>query len=71
MRPLIINLQEPMARCCVCGRWDLSKWGVPISMETCLIVANDFDGDWAGKPACERCWKAHSNGALVGHEPRY
>lgn len=67
----VVDLFPPMARCCICGKWDLSRWGVPVSMETASIVANDFDGDWGGKPACEDCWKKHDVGGLVGVCPKF
>ena len=68
---VVIDLYPPMAICCVCGKWDLSKWGVPVSAETALIVANDFEGDWGGKPACEDCWRKHDAGGLVGVDPKF
>lgn len=71
MSVTIINMQCPGAYCCICGKWDISKWGVPISLETGLIIANDSTEDWAGKPACESCWKKHETGAFVGTDPRY
>lgn len=67
----VIDLFPAHACCCICGEWDLSRWGVPIDMETGLIVANDFEGDWAAKPACEECWRKHESGAFVGTEPHY
>jgi hypothetical protein len=67
----VIDLNVRHARCCICGEWDLSKWGVPIDMETALIVANDFEGDWAGKPACQKCWAKHEVGEFVGQYPRF
>lgn len=67
----IINLHEPQAICSVCGEIDLSKWGIPIDCETGLICSNDFEGDWAAKPACRDCWKKHDEGGLVGIDPPY
>ena len=71
---LAINLEQPMAQCCICGGWDLSRWGVPIAMSgpmAGLVVGNDYKGDWAGKPACEKCWALHELGRFVGHDPAY
>lgn len=65
----IIDMQQPTATCCVCGVEDLSKWGLPISMATGLIVGNDFEGDWAAKPACRNCWAKHECGELVEVDP--
>jgi hypothetical protein len=67
----IINLQGPQARCCICGKWDASHWGVPVSMKTCEIIANDSTEEWGAKPACESCWKDHENGKYVGMIPRF
>lgn len=71
---LTIYLQYPMATCCICGEDDLSRWGVPIGMDgpmVGLIVANDYEGDWAAKPACRACWQKHGDGELVGHDPAF
>jgi hypothetical protein len=68
---LIINLHEMTAQCCICGEWDLSKWGVPISSDTGLIVGNDFDGEWGGNAACRECWAKHEAGEFVGLDPKY
>lgn len=67
----VIDLQCPMATCCICGEVDVSFWGVPIDTETALICANDYDGDWAAKPACKQCWEKHDAGQFVGHDPAY
>lgn len=67
--PEIIYLQYPMATCCICGEIDVSRFGVPIATDTALIAANDYDGDWAAKPACRVCWKKHDDGQFVGHDP--
>ena len=69
--PEIIYLQYPMATCCICGKDDLSRWGVPIDTETALIATNDFGGDWSAKPACRECWQKHEDGQFVGHEPAF
>lgn len=70
-QPIIINMQVPTAICCICGKHDLSRWGVPIAMDTALIVANDYEGEWGAKPACENCYQKHASGEFVGHDPRY
>lgn len=71
LSPEIIYMSYPSAICCICGKEDLSKWGIPIDMETALVCSNDFEGDWAAKPACHECWTKHGEGQLVGHDPRY
>lgn len=71
LSPEIIYLQYPTATCCICGKDDLSRWGVPIDTETALICANDYEGDWAAKPACRECWAKHDAGQFVGHDPAF
>lgn len=71
MSVTIINLQQPMATCCICGTVDFSRWGVPISSETALIISNESTEDWSGAPACEECWKKHETGEFVGTYPKY
>jgi hypothetical protein len=66
-----INLQQSTAECCICGETDSSRWGVPISMKTGEVVANDFVGDWAAKPACRHCWQRHQSGEFVGLDPQF
>lgn len=66
----VINLQEITVQCCVCGETDMGRWGVPVD-DTGLIVANDYAGEWSGKPACRKCWEIHDAGGLVGHEPKF
>lgn len=67
----VINLSVRTAQCSVCGREDLSQWGLPVSSETGEIVANDYPGDWGGIPACRECWLAHESGAFVGTYPKF
>lgn len=67
----IIDLVQPSAQCCICGEWDHNRWGIPISLETALVISNDSDEDWAGKPACQSCWTKHDNGELVGVDPNF
>jgi hypothetical protein len=57
--------------CCVCGKEDVNQWGIPIDMETALIADNDFEGEWAGKPACRDCFMLHAIGFFVGTYPRF
>jgi hypothetical protein len=67
----VINLNERSSFCCLCGKEDLARWGVPVDDITGAVVANDYEGEWGGKPACEECWKAHEGGAFVGQQPRF
>lgn len=57
--------------CCICGEMDLCRWGIPVSSETGLIIANDSEEDWGSKPACESCWKRHESGEFVGQDTRF
>jgi len=68
---LVIHLECPTATCCICGQHDVSRWSVPISADTALIVANDYAGDWGAKPACRVCWQKHDEGQFVGHDPAF
>lgn len=67
----VINMQRNDQQCCVCGMIDESRWGIPVSQRTGVIVSNDYDGEWSGKPACRVCHKKHEGGAFVGTYPRY
>jgi hypothetical protein len=67
----IIDLYPATITCCICGKIELNRWGVPVSAETALICANDFDGDWGTKPACKECWEKHDAGHFIGHDPKY
>ena len=69
--PLVIYLQYPVVQCCVCGEDAPSCWGIPVDSDNGLIVANDFDGEWGGMPACKSCWQRHENGEFVGTWPRF
>lgn len=68
---LVIYMQYPTAQCCLCGVETESRWGIPIDLETAQIAANDFVGEWAGKPACELCFRRHAAGLHVGEYPKY
>ena len=68
---LVIDLWLPTAQCCICGEWDISKWGVPISSETGLIIGNDSEEEWAANSACKKCWALHEEGQFVGLDPKF
>ena len=53
----IINIGYPWAVCSICGCDTELRWGIPISTETAMVIDNDSDEDWAGKPACYECFK--------------
>ena len=67
---MIIDLWPIEVTCCMCGVISPGKWGIPVG-ETGEIVANDFDGEWAGVPACQRCHDRHAVGEFVGQYPRF
>ncbi len=47
--------------CCSCDRPILNGPGQALPVSTnCDIVANDYPGEWAGKPACRTCYDVHS-----------
>jgi hypothetical protein len=66
----VIDFHRPTATCCVCGKDDHSRWGVPIDCETALICA-PTDDSCGAKPACEECWQRYCAGQLVGHDPAF
>lgn len=68
---LIIDLWPIWVTCCICGRHCPSTHGVPIDSETAEIVANDFEGEWGGNPACEECHDRHAQGEFVGTYPKF
>jgi hypothetical protein len=59
----VIDLWPQVAECSICGEVTLSRWGVP--RHNGDLVSNDWQGDWASSPACERCHDAHAAGLLV------
>ena len=69
--PNVIYLQYPTIQCCICGQCDVSRWGIPVDSNDGMIVANDFEGEWGGKPACRECWAKHEAGEFVGTYPRF
>jgi hypothetical protein len=62
-RPVVIRLDEPWATCSICGEDTPSRWGVP--RHNGDLVSNDWPGEWAASPACQRCHNAHAAGLLV------
>lgn len=70
-RVQFIDLWPPMVRCCICNVGDFQRWGIPVNSLTGEIVANDFDGDWCGKPVCRECFERHESGEFVGDYPKY
>ena len=67
----IIHIQYHVATCCICGKDDASRWGVPIATDTALIVSNDYAGEYTSKPACRVCWQKHGEGKFVGHDTTF
>lgn len=67
---LLIDMQSGGDTCCVCGKEDLPKWGIPVGTDG-RIISNESVDEWAGKPACRDCWKRHEAGEFVGQYPSY
>ena len=70
---MIIDLwaaQNAAVACCICGREDSNRWGIPVNSETAQVVANDFSGDWGCRPACQSCHDRHAAGEFVGTYPK-
>ena len=70
-RFVLIDMQEPWAKCSMCGVDTPSRWGIPVSSETAEIIANDSNESWGAIPACQSCFEKHSAGEFVGCYPRY
>lgn len=68
--PLVINMQLNEAQCRFCGKWFTNRCGgaIPVCMDTVLVVANDFDGEWGGATACAGCRDQHAKGRWVGED---
>ena len=69
--PLVINFQSYSAICAICGKATDDPYGVPVSIVTAQIVANDSLESWVDRPACMDCYSKHLDGALVGEFPSY
>lgn len=68
----VISMQSYSAVCCICGVETGDKCGIPVATDgklVGLVVSNEYDGEWAGKPACQECFDDHSRGRFVGEEP--
>jgi len=48
----IIDMWPIIAECVVCGA-PSHKSGIP--MYEGMVLPNDWDGEWGGQPACDRC----------------
>jgi len=48
----VIDLWPIVEDCCICGA-PSRKSGIPMYED--LILPNDWDGEWGGKPACDAC----------------
>jgi hypothetical protein len=59
---LTIRLDPPRwTTCHACGADCAVEQGLPVD-ETGAYVANDYEGEWAGVPACRRCFDVHAAG---------
>jgi hypothetical protein len=50
----VIRLDERVAECHICGAESPPKWGIPIYEGD--VLPNDWQGEWGGVDACQRCW---------------
>lgn len=71
MAVCVIELQTCFARCCLCGDWSESRWGVPVNSTTGLVISNESNEDWCGRPACESCHDRHAHGDFIGTWPGF
>jgi hypothetical protein len=49
---VVIELWPIVENCCICGEPSY-KSGIPMYED--LVLPNDWQGEWGGKPACELC----------------
>lgn len=55
---LVIDLNPREQECHVCRAVVPVGFGLPVD-ESGLIVPNWYEGEWAGVPACEPCYRRH------------
>ena len=67
----IIDMFVPWVQCCLCGIHCPSTHGIPVDSGCGIIVANDFEGEWGGMPACKSCHDRHALGEFVGTWPKF
>lgn len=53
----IIELFPITEDCFICGDVSIKK-GIPMYED--IILHNDYDGEWGGRPACDRCFEIQS-----------
>lgn len=51
--------------CRACGAECPVRYGLPVD-DTGDFVENNFDGEWAGVPACKACYDAHAEAGVAG-----
>ncbi len=56
MSMLVINLNEAYIDCRVCGAAYPCRYGIPMYED--LVLHNDYEGEWAGQPACRTSYEA-------------
>lgn len=67
---LEIELWPRWAECWACGAETPCQWGLPID-DCGDLVSNDYEGEWGGVPACQRCCEAHAQGILTADNLAY
>ena len=58
----VIRLDEPWIVCSVCGKDDVSRWGLAVYEGQ--IVPDDYKGHWGGAPCCRECYQAWIRGII-------
>lgn len=61
---VVIELWPRWAECWACGADTPCHWGLPLD-DTGQLVPNEYEGEWAGVPACKECYEAHAQGLLT------
>lgn len=56
---LVINLQERVIECAVCGTDTGSNKGVPVYED--FVLPNSWSGEWFGADVCDLCFVAQNS----------
>jgi len=53
----IINLWPIETECTICGKHHVMENSLP--MYEGEVLLDDYEGEWAGMPVCNKCYKKH------------
>lgn len=60
-------LLRPWSECVVCGIEEPNTQSVAVS-DNGYVVSDDYEGEWAGMPACRACYSKQLRGELTGFD---